>query len=168
MFLYTLKRTKIDLVPADLQPHLFGFADVLTSTDSAHRAQEAARIVSASSRFFVDKAETPPEPDEPHLVARPLSTVMPLRSSCDASTARSSSDSRPAFPLSGVVLIWPISGLRLSALAALRTSSSSGSCSTGTRVMTSSNSPTTSQNAKKTSFTRLPISFLSTAAPRRP
>jgi len=57
MFLYTLKRTKIDLVPADSQPPSIGFADVLTSTDSARHAQEAARIVRASSRFFVNKAD---------------------------------------------------------------------------------------------------------------
>jgi subtilisin family serine protease len=57
MFLYTLKRKKIDLVPADSQSHSIGFADVLTSTDSARHAQDAARIVRASSRFFVDKAD---------------------------------------------------------------------------------------------------------------
>jgi subtilisin family serine protease len=57
MFLYTLKRTKIELIPADGDPHSIGFADVLTNTDSARHAQEAARIVRASSRFFVDKAD---------------------------------------------------------------------------------------------------------------
>jgi subtilisin family serine protease len=57
MFLYTLKRTKIDLIPADSQPHSIGFTEVLTSEDSARHVQDAARIVRASSRFFVDKAD---------------------------------------------------------------------------------------------------------------
>jgi len=57
MFLYTLKRMKIDLVPADSQPRAISFAEVLTSTDSARHAQDAARIVRASSRFFVNKAD---------------------------------------------------------------------------------------------------------------
>ena len=57
MFLYTLKRTKIDLPLADSQLRLIGFADVLTNTDSARHAHDAARIVRASSRFFVDKAD---------------------------------------------------------------------------------------------------------------
>jgi subtilisin family serine protease len=57
MFLYSLKRTKIDLVPADSQPHPLSFAEVLASADSGRHAHDAARVVRASARFFVDKVD---------------------------------------------------------------------------------------------------------------
>ncbi|HSY35597.1 MAG TPA: S8 family serine peptidase [Acidobacteriaceae bacterium] len=57
MFLYTLKRTKVDLILADSEPPSIGFVDVLTKADSAHHVHDAARIVRASSRFFVDEAD---------------------------------------------------------------------------------------------------------------
>ncbi len=57
MFLYSLKRTKIDLIRADSQPQPLSFTEVLTSKDSAGHAHDAARIVRASSRFFVDRAD---------------------------------------------------------------------------------------------------------------
>ena len=52
MFLYSLKRTKIELLRADsqLQPLTLG-------TQSARHVEDAARVIRVSSRFFVDKVD---------------------------------------------------------------------------------------------------------------
>ena len=80
MFLYTLKRTKIELVLADSQPPVIGFGEVLTKTDSARHAHDAVRILRASSRFFLDKTEAAETgrimPRRPPTVYRDVSTQL--------------------------------------------------------------------------------------------